>query len=776
MPSEPSIEELFSCVVGIADPEKRSAYLREACGDAVAVRQQVEALLASHGDSEVRSPLFPPRISSAVNEIGEKTGDQVGPYMLRERLGEGGFGVVFAADQKSPVRRTVAIKILKPGMDARQIIRRFEQERQALALMDHPHIARVLDAGATALGRPFFVMELVEGQPITRFCDAQRLNIADRLRLIVKVCRAIHHAHQKGIIHRDLKPSNILVDFADGEPRPRVIDFGVAKAMRGKLADETFQTVGPQVLGTPAYMSPEQAFSGEQNIDTRSDIYSLGVLLFELLIGRTPQELIPVDESGRWRELIRELSVSKPSAHLGRLSPDVAAEVAADRSATPSELQRLIKSDLDWIVLKATEKDPSQRYESAESLAREIERFLENRPVEARSPSPVYLMSRFVRRHRLLVASAATVVVAVLAGAGAAAWGWRVASQESRIARAESQKAQQLNDILFLGLLKSDPGQGKGKTYTVRQLLEDLGRDVDGERSMTPDVESALRDMLSFIYRETGDYQQALHHGQRGLALARKQPNDPRRLASFLMTLGEVSKEMDDYHAATRYLDECLSVRRRIYGNDHPEVIRAVITAARVHYKQGDRTGGILLVSDALAQARLQAHQPWGRSQLIRCLNMKEILLRDEGRLAEAAALNRERLALTRQDHGENHAETLLAQMHLGSLLTQLNRLDEALEVLTTALQRARDQLGNHYPLTLETMVELADCHSRLGNLNPAAALYDEAISHAGSSFSIEFPDRQDWIRRAIHFHEKQGRAGRAKELKALLQIPSDNL
>jgi serine/threonine protein kinase len=348
--------------------------------------------------------MFKPPGTSAEIEIGERVGDQVGPYVLRERLGEGGFGVVFAAEQLSPIKRTVALKILKPGMDARQIILRFEQERQTLALMDHPHIARVLDAGTTTIGRPFFVMELAKGQPITRFCDQHQLKIPERLRLFIKVCRAVHHAHQKGIIQRDLKPSNILVDFSDDEPRPKVIDFGIAKVLRGKLTDETVQTVCHQLLGTPAYMSPEQALSDGQNVDTRSDMYSLGVLLFELLAGVTPMELSPDVETGRWRELMSELAVIKPSTRFNRLPADTARRIAVDRGVNPGELAKLIGRDLDWIVLKTTAKEPNKRYDSAEGLARELERYLADRPIEARPPSTVYLAGRFMRRHRVLVA------------------------------------------------------------------------------------------------------------------------------------------------------------------------------------------------------------------------------------------------------------------------------------------------------------------------------------------------------------------------------------
>ncbi|MCL4786624.1 MAG: serine/threonine-protein kinase [Verrucomicrobia bacterium] len=769
MRSKPSIEELFSDAAGIADPEERSAYLHKACGDDPALRRQIESLLASHGDSQGGAGKFSPPETSSEIEIGEKVGDQVGLYVLRERLGEGGFGVVFAAEQVSPIKRTVALKILKPGMDARQIILRFEQERQTLALMDHPHIARVLDAGTTTIGRPFFVMELAKGQPITRFCNQHRLKIPERIRLFAKVCRAVHHAHQKGIIHRDLKPSNILVDLADGGARPKVIDFGIAKVLHGKLTEETIQTVCHQLLGTPAYMSPEQALSGGQNVDTRSDTYSLGVLLFELLAGVTPMELSPRVETGRWRELMSEVAVVKPSTRFNRLPSDAANRIATDRGVNPGELAKLIGRDLDWIALKATAKEPNQRYESAEELGREIERFLENRPIEARPPSAVYLTGRFVRRHRLVVAGAAVVVMALGVGAGAAGWGWWVAKRESEIAKAESQKAQQLNDILFLGLLRADPGQGGGKSYTVREFLDHLGRDVDGRKSMTPDVECALRDMLSFIYRETGDYRQALHHGQRGLQLTRTLPDNSRRLTSFLMTLGEVSKELGDYGAARSYLDECLSVRRRSFGEDDPDVIRTVLSVARVRYKQGDRAGGLAMASDALAQARLQQRQPWGDAQLIRCLNMKEMMLRDERRFAEAAALNQERLELTRSQRGETHAETLLAQTHLGSALTELNRLEEARQILSVTLQRGREHLGNHYPQTLETMIALADCQARLGNVDEAAALYDEAIAHAGNQFKTDYPDRLNWIRRAIQFNEAHGRTQRAAELAALL-------
>jgi len=418
-----SLRALFDEVSEIQSAEGRRAFLDQTCGDATALRAEVEELLRA--DETAGGFLADPKRDASLDSVPVtlKEGDQVGRYRLVEKIGEGGCGVVYLAEQTEPVRRRVALKVIKLGMDTRSVIARFEAERQALAMMDHPNIARVLDAGATETGRPFFVMELVSGIKITDYCAQKQLSIAERLRLFIQVCHAVQHAHQKGIIHRDLKPSNVLVASNDGVPLPKVIDFGVAKATAGvQLTDQTLSTRFGLLVGTPAYMSPEQAELGSTDVDTRTDIYSLGVLLYELLTGHPPFNTDTWLKSGvdTLRKAIRETPPKRPSTRLAlELSEQSANENQPSARRNPQEVQRTIQSvrgDLDWIVLKALEKDRARRYETANAFAMDIQRHLDNEPVVARPPNPLYLFRKLVRRHRPAFAAAAAVAMLLMAG------------------------------------------------------------------------------------------------------------------------------------------------------------------------------------------------------------------------------------------------------------------------------------------------------------------------------------------------------------------------
>jgi serine/threonine protein kinase len=351
-------------------------------------------------------------------------GERIGRYKLLEKIGEGGCGVVYMAEQEEPVRRRVALKVIKAGMDTCEVIARFEAERQALALMDHPHIAKVFDGGATQTGRPYFVMELVRGLRITEYCDQKKLSTRQRLDLFMQVCQAVQHAHQKGIIHRDLKPSNILVTVNDGVPVPKVIDFGIAKAVGQSLTDKTFFTRFQQLVGTPAYMSPEQAEMTSVDIDTRSDIYSLGVLLYELLTGRTPLDAKKLFRTGVEEMLrnIREQDPARPSACLGTLMEIEQTTVAQQRQTEAPKLIKLVRGDLDWIVMKCLEKDRARRYETASGLAMDLQHHLDNEPVVARPPSNRYRFQKLVRRNKLAFAAAGAVAAALMLGLGISTW------------------------------------------------------------------------------------------------------------------------------------------------------------------------------------------------------------------------------------------------------------------------------------------------------------------------------------------------------------------
>lgn len=409
-------EAIFHVARKLADPEDRDKYLDQVCAGDQALRERVEALLDIHGREEnfLRSS---PESAATVDHtsLTECPGATVGRYKLMEQIGEGGMGAVFVAAQERPIRRKVALKVIKPGMDSKAVVARFEAERQALAMMDHPNIAKVLDAGTTESGRPYFAMELVKGLPITEYCDRNRLAIRERLALFVQVCHAIQHAHQKGIIHRDIKPSNVLITLHDGQPVPKVIDFGVAKALNARLTDKTIYTEHLQVVGTLLYMSPEQAELSGLDVDTRSDIYSLGVLLYELLTGTTPFQKDELDKAGfdEQRRIIREREPMRLSVRVSSLG-EKATLVAEHRNSDPKKLHQLLQGDLDWIVLKALEKDRTRRFETANVLAADIERHLKDEPVEARPPSTLYRFRKFARRNKTGLAVSIIVAVSLI--------------------------------------------------------------------------------------------------------------------------------------------------------------------------------------------------------------------------------------------------------------------------------------------------------------------------------------------------------------------------
>ncbi|MFZ4573792.1 MAG: serine/threonine protein kinase, partial [Phycisphaerales bacterium] len=408
-------------------PEQRAAYLDAACRGDAGLRAEVESLLSSHdaageflsAPTQAQAGFAGDSAAAAATiaaPLREGPGTRIGPYKLLQLIGEGGFGSVFMAEQEKPVSRKVALKIIKLGMDTRQVVARFEQERQALAMMDHPNIARVLDAGATEAGRPFFVMELVKGEPIVEYCDRNNLSIQDRLDLFAQVCNAVQHAHTKGIIHRDIKPSNILVSTQDGRPHTKVIDFGIAKATSSKLTEKTLFTEHKALIGTPEYMSPEQA-EGNLDIDTRTDVYSLGVLLYELLTGTTPfsgKELRSA-AYGEIQRIIREVEPPKPSTRLSS-NTDTIASIAAKRQSEPTRLGTAVRGELDWIVMRALEKDRQRRYETANGLAMDIRRYLSGEAVVAAPPSAMYLAKKFVRRNRGTVAAVGFVAAALVLG------------------------------------------------------------------------------------------------------------------------------------------------------------------------------------------------------------------------------------------------------------------------------------------------------------------------------------------------------------------------
>jgi serine/threonine protein kinase len=469
-------KSIFLSAVEIASPDERLAFVAAKCGGDGSLLTEVEGLLRHEralGDF-LESPALGVSVTDEPPPVLELPGSIIGPYKLLQQIGEGGFGVVYSAEQERPVKRRVALKVIKPGMDTRQVIARFEAERQALAMMDHPNIAKVLDAGmvgpasraapdaishdgpegpallAGPTGRPYFVMELVQGVPLTEYCDQCQLTTHQRLELFITVCQAVQHAHQKGIIHRDIKPNNVLVAIQDGKPSPKIIDFGVAKAIDQQLTDHTQMTAFAQVVGTPLYMSPEQAELSPLGVDTRSDIYSLGVLLYELLAGVTPfdKERLHAASYDEMRRVIREEEPPRPSARISTLAANLATTVAERRRSDTRRLQQTVRGELDWIVMKCLEKDRNRRYESASSLVRDIERYLKDEPVVACPPSASYRLTKFARRNKVAVVATAAILASLTIGSGISTWLYfreRAARVDAEVATANETQLR-LND------------------------------------------------------------------------------------------------------------------------------------------------------------------------------------------------------------------------------------------------------------------------------------------------------------------------------------------
>jgi eukaryotic-like serine/threonine-protein kinase len=606
-------EAIFIEVLQVS-ADQRASRLEAACGGDAVLRQRVEGLLKAYEKagtflenpasgvtlSPVEKPVKNPRPTMQVTlPATEKLGDRISRYKLLQQIGEGGCGVVYMAEQEEPVRRRVALKVIKLGMDTKNVIARFEAERQALALMDHPNIAKVLDAGTSDSGRPFFVMELVRGIKITDYCDQNNLSTRERMDLFIQVCHAIQHAHQKGIIHRDIKPSNILVTMHDVVPEPKVIDFGIAKATDQRLTDKTLFTAFEQFLGTPAYMSPEQAEMSALDIDTRTDIYSLGVLLYELLTGKTPFDPKELVESGldAMRRTIREKEPSRPSTKLSTMMQAELMTTASRRQIEPDKLTRLVRGDLDWIVMKALEKDRTRRYETANGLAMDVKRYLQDEPVVARPPSKLYQFQKLARRHKGVFASVVLVLLALLLGLGTSTF--LLAKERIERKRAESAEkeatnaaigSQHLADVLQDMLKGVGPEVAQGKdTELLRSILDKTAAKVGTEFKDQPGVEAQLRTTMGLTYYDLGEWDSAETMQQRSLSLNQELFGQisTNSLAS-LKALGPTLNYEEKFEEAETADRQALALEKELFGEANSEVFGTLNDLGLVQWSRGN--------------------------------------------------------------------------------------------------------------------------------------------------------------------------------------------
>jgi serine/threonine protein kinase/tetratricopeptide (TPR) repeat protein len=788
MSAKPLDEEaLFHAARHIADPEARALFIEKACGEDAGLAERVCALVEMH-EQEDDSADRPSAQTRGYEPVVERAGARVGPYRLMEQIGEGGFGLVFVAEQQEPVRRKVALKIIKPGMDSAQVIARFEAERQALALMDHPNIARVFDAGATDSGRPYFVMELVRGIPITEYCDKHQLSPHERLELFITVCQAIQHAHQKGIIHRDVKPSNVLVTSHDGKPVAKVIDFGVAKAIHQHLTERTIYTHFAQMIGTPLYMSPEQAEMSGLDIDTRSDIYSLGVLLYELLTGTTPLERQRLREAAcdEVRRLIREEEPPKPSTRLS--TSEVIAAVAAQRKMEPAKLSKLVRGDLDWITMKALEKDRTRRYETANGLARDIQRYLSDEPVEASPPSAVYRLCKLARKHRTALTTAAAFVVLLVAGAGLAIWQAVRATQAEALAvdanahldaantelknsnqdlnatnealdvarkdaekkrlQAEDEKqialavrtflqhdllrqadpTEQADRILALGDVRFETSENP----TIKELLDRAAAQLTPEKieakfPRRPLIQAEILLTVGRTFDGVGELSKAIAHLERARALyeANLGPDDLYTVTSMnALACGYATAGKLDL--AQPLFERTLKVRRAKLGPDHPETLESMNNLAWT-YQHADRVDLALGLYEETLNV-MKAKIGLDHVQTLNTMNNLGFAYQSCGKLNLALPHCEETLRLCKAKLGPDHPYTLTSMHHLAVCLLDTNKLAVALPLCQETLKLRKAKLGLDHPDTLFSMSVLAWGYKLSGEFDMALQLFEETL------------------------------------------------
>jgi eukaryotic-like serine/threonine-protein kinase len=743
-------ESLFVAALEKPTAAERQAFLEKACAGDVALRQRVERLLVAHLETLgiLDQPAPPPGFTDAgsgfvagVDPSGEREGTVVaGRYRLLEEIGAGGMGTVWKAEQTQPVRRMVALKLIKAGMDSRSVLSRFEAERQALALMEHPNIARVLDGGTTESGRPFFVMEYVKGVPFTRYCDDARLTIAQRLALFVPVCQAVQHAHTKGVIHRDLKPGNILVCLYDGLPVPKVIDFGLAKAVDQRLTERTLHTAHGVLVGTPLYMSPEQAQFNNLDVDARADVYALGVILYELLTGTTPLERKRYHEAA-WHEMLRIIKEEEPPRPSARLSgSESLASLAAQRQLEPLRLTKLIRGELDWIVMKCLEKDRSRRYETANGLARDVERYLADESVEACPPSAAYRFRKFVRRHKGPVLAAAIMFLLLVAGIVGTTWGLVRADRARKAAaiqaegeRAANEKAQKLlgqvekgSNILASVFGDLDPRAEEKEGRPLRAILGDrldrAAADLEGDAVGDPLVVANLQDRLGRTYRALGHAAKAKDLFTKALAIRREQlgPEDPQTLAamfhqaSALFDSGQVNDAISLYEQARK-------AQTRILGSNHRDTLVTGNNLGLAYWKAGKPNEACALL-EQVRDALLQELGPDDR-QTVSALEDLSVVYASVGKNAEAISLAEQVRNARVKQYGADHQLAIISLNNLAARYAGAGKMRQALALFEEARDGIVPKLGAEHPSSLNILDSLARMYRAFGRTKESVSL-----------------------------------------------------